>query len=179
MVGNKYILIIDYMYKTINFIQKKRYNYYIIIMYNNLSSKLSNNVNNEIYYKDEYITLTVDSLEINKFYFPLKRVKVIRLRDINNIQLINLDRLNGKCTFFGLSWKGIYYHMDRRRLNKEKAVVVEDKESLFKVGITCENTEKFYGILRQLLYKSNKNASKELLNLDDCDNTEATKLKND
>ena len=66
-------------------------------------------------YQDDNIELSMNGLRINKYYFPTFNFKIIPIHKIKNINIIELDRANGKYTFFGLSWKLIYYHLDRKR----------------------------------------------------------------
>ena len=69
-----------------------------------------------------------------------------------------LNRVNGKYTFFGLSWKLIYYNLDRRRPIKTHAIIIEEDDSIIKIGITPDDTMKCFKVLKYLMkhMKNNK-----------------------
>ena len=96
-------------------------------------------------------------------YYPLSKQKVIKLKDIKNVKLITLDRSNGKYTFLGLCWKFIWYHLDRTRPLKTTGIVIEEKDSVIKIGLTPEHVEKCYAILSSLVKKESLDT--ELINL--------------
>ena len=109
-------------------------------------------------YQDECVDLSFKGLIINKYYFPLMTSKTIPIQKIKDINLIELNRINGKYTFFGLSWKFIYYHLDRKRPKKTHAITLEEEDNLITIGITPENPNKCFNVLRYLMkhMKNNK-----------------------
>lgn len=109
-------------------------------------------------YQDEYIDLSIKGMKINKYYFPLMTCKIIPIHKIKNINLIELNRINGKYTFFGLSWKFIYYHLDRKRPRKTHAITFDEENNLITIGITPDNPHKCFNVLRYLIthMKNNK-----------------------
>ena len=109
-------------------------------------------------YQDEYVDLSFKGLIINKYYFPLLTNKIIPIQKIKNINLIELNRINGKYTFFGLSWKFIYYHLDRKRPKKTHAITFEEEDNSITIGITPENPNKCFNVLIYLMthMKNNK-----------------------
>ena len=109
-------------------------------------------------YKDEYIDLSINGLIINKYYFPILTKKFIPIHKIKNINLIEMDRINGKYTFFGLSWKFIYYHLDRKRPRKTHAITIEEEDNNITIGITPDEPKKCFNVLRYLMthMKNNK-----------------------
>ena len=109
-------------------------------------------------YQDEYIDLSFKGLTINKYYFPILKSKFIPIHKIKSINLIELDRANGKYTFFGLCWKFIYYHLDRRRPHKTHAITIEEEDNFITIGITPEDHKKCFNVLRYLMthMKNNK-----------------------
>ena len=109
-------------------------------------------------YQDEYIDLSFKGIKINKYYFPLLQSKTIPIHKIKNINLIELNRINGKYTFFGLSWAFIYYHLDRKRPNKTHAITFNEEDNFVNIGITPEDPRKCFNVLRYLLkhMKNNK-----------------------
>lgn len=118
---------------------------------------------NETDYIDEFVELNKDCIIIKKMYYPLSKQKVIKLRDIKNVKLITLDRSNGKYTFLGFCWKFIWYHLDRKRPLKTTGIVIEEKDSVIKIGLTPEHVEKCYAILSSLVKKESLDT--ELINL--------------
>ena len=109
-------------------------------------------------YQDEYIDLNFKGIKINKYYFPTMQSKIIPIYKIKNINLIELNRINGKYTFFGLSWKFIYYHLDRKRPHKTHAITFDEDNSIISIGITPDDPKKCFNVLRYLLnhMKNNK-----------------------
>ena len=109
-------------------------------------------------YQDEYIDLSIKGMKINKYYFPLMTCKIIPIHKIKNINLIELNRINGKYTFFGLSWKLYYYHVDRKRPNKTHAITLEEEDNMITIAITPDDPKKCFNVLRYLMthMKNNK-----------------------
>ena len=95
-------------------------------------------------YQDEYVDLSFKGLIIDKYYFPFMKSKIIPIQKIKNFNLIELNRINGKYTFFGLSWKFIYYHLDRKRPKKTHAITLEEEDNSITIGITPENPNKCF-----------------------------------
>ena len=112
-------------------------------------------------YQDENIDLSFKGLKIKKYYFPTLSMKVIPIYKIKNINLIELDRASGKYTFFGFSWKFIYYHLDRKRPVKTHAITFEEEDNFLTIGITPDDPRKCFNVLRYLLthMKNNKSFS--------------------
>ena len=111
-------------------------------------------------YQDECVDLNFKGLTIYKYYFPIMTSKVIPIHKIKNINLIELNRINGKYTFFGLSWKLIYYHLDKKRPIKTHAITLEEEDNSITIGITPENPKKCFNVLRYLMTHM-KNNNKE------------------
>ena len=111
---------------------------------NNNKEILSNdNANiNELNYSDEFVELNKDTITINKLYYPLSTKKVIKISNIKKIELIDLTRASGKYTFIGFCWKLYWYHLDKKRPLKMRGIIIDEKDSLIKIGITPNNVEK-------------------------------------
>ena len=110
-------------------------------------------------YQDDNIEVSMNGLRINKYYIPTFKFKIIPINKIKDIKIIELDRVNGKYTFFGLSWKLIYYNLDRRRPIKTHAIIIEEEDdSIIKIGITPDDTMKCFKVLKYLMkhMKNNK-----------------------
>ena len=69
-------------------------------------------------YKDQYVDLSSKGLKIDNYYFPFLQAKNIPISKISNINLIELNHLNGKSKVFGLDIKFVYYHLDWKRPKK-------------------------------------------------------------
>ena len=123
----------------------------------------NNKYENETDYIDEFVELNKDCIIIKKMYYPLSKQKVIKLKDIKNVKLITLDRSNGKYTFLGLCWKFIWYHLDRKRPLKTTGIVIEEKNSVIKIGLTPEHVEKRYNQLKSA--DNEEGLGRELRNL--------------
>lgn len=116
---------------------------------NNNKEILSNdNANiNDLNYSDEFVELNKDTITINKLYYPLSTKKVIKISNIKKIELIDLTRASGKYTFIGFCWKLYWYHLDKKRPLKMRGIIIDEKDSVIKIGITPNNVEKCYEIL--------------------------------
>ena len=109
------------------------------------------------FYEDECITVDMNGLKIRKYYYPLSKVKEIPIHNITYIDIIELNRLSGKYTFIGLCWKLYYYHLDRKRPIKNKAIILNEKDNLITIGITPDDPIKCYQVLRYLMIHMKNN----------------------
>ena len=109
-------------------------------------------------YQDENIDVSMNGLRINKYYFPTFQIKKIPIHKIKDIKIIELDRSNGKYTFFGLSWKLYYYNLDKRRPLKTQGIIIEEEDNFVTIGITPDDTLKCFKVLKYLMkhMKNNK-----------------------
>ena len=114
-------------------------------------------------YHDENIEVDMNGLRINKYYFPTWKPKVIPIHKLKDINIIELDRINGRYTFFGLSWKLYYYHLDRKRPNKTHGIIIEEEDNIIKIGITPEDTMKCFNVLKYLMKHMKNNTPFEPL----------------
>ena len=120
-------------------------------------------------YQDECITVDMNGLKIKKYYYPLSKVKQIPIHNITDIDIIELNRISGKYTFIGFCWKLYYYHLDRKRPLKEKAIIIKEKDNYITIGITPDDPIKCYQVLRYLMIHMKNNTECQSL-LDDRDN---------
>ena len=109
-------------------------------------------------YQDENIEVNMNGLKIKKYYIPTFKEKIIPIHKIKDIKMIDLDRVNGKYTFFGLSWKLYYYNLDRKRPIKTKGITIEEEGNFVTIGITPEDALKCFKVLQYLMkhMKNNK-----------------------
>ena len=109
-------------------------------------------------YQDENIQVDMNGLKINKYYIPTWKMKTIPIHKIKDINIIDLDRVSGRYTFFGFSWKLYYYNLDRKRPLKTQAIIIEEEDNILKIGITPEDTLKCFNVLKYLMkhMKNNK-----------------------
>ena len=131
-----------------------------------MNSINSNNKEIETNYSDEFIILNKDELTINKYYYPLKKKKIIKIGNINNIKLIEMDRMSGKYTFYGFCWKFYWYHLDKKRPQKKYAIIINEKNNSITIGITPNDTQKCFQVLNYL-YNNNINTNNELMTLNE------------
>ena len=117
---------------------------------------------NDSNYHDDLIDVNKQSLTIKKYYFPTLSQKIIKLNKIKSISMLELNRANGKYTFFGFSWTFHYYHLDRKRPCKNHAIIIEEEDNRIKIGITPDNPEKCFSVLNKLL---SYNKESELMSL--------------
>ena len=121
-------------------------------MNNNKETLSNDNANiNDLNYSDEFVELNKDAITINKLYYPLSTKKVIKISNIKKIELINLTRASGKYTFIGFCWKLYWYHLDKKRPLKMRGIIIDEKDSVIKIGITPNNVEKCYEILNAII----------------------------
>ena len=129
---------------------------------NNISSEDNNTDNSredELQtYQDENIEVSMNGLKINKYYFPTWKIKIIPIHKIKNIKIIELDRINGRYTFFGFCWKFYYYNLDRKRPLKTHGIIIEEEDNMITIGITPDDTMKCFKALQYLMkhMKNNK-----------------------
>ena len=129
---------------------------------NNISSEDNNTDNSredELQtYQDENIEVSMNGLKINKYYFPTWKIKIIPIHKIKNIKIIELDRINGRYTFFGFCWKFYYYNLDRKRPLKTHGIIIEEEDNISTIGITPDDTMKCFKALQYLMkhMKNNK-----------------------
>ena len=109
-------------------------------------------------YQDENIEINMNGLKIKKYYIPTFKEKIIPIYKIKNIKMIDLDRVNGKYTSFGLSWKFYYYNLDKKRPLKTKGILIEEEGNFVTIGITPDDTLKCFKVLKYLMkhMKNNK-----------------------
>ena len=109
-------------------------------------------------YQDENIEINMNGLKIKKYYLPTFKEKIIPIHKIKDIKIIELDRANGKYTFFGLSWKLYYYNLDKRRPLKTQGIIIEEEDNFVTIGITPDDTLKCFKVLKYLMkhMKNNK-----------------------
>ena len=131
-----------------------------------MNSINSNNTEIETNYSDEYINLNEDFLSINKYYYPLKKKKIIKIRNINKIKLIEMDRMSGKYTFYGFCWKFYWYHLDNKRPQKKYAIIISEKNNSITIGITPNDTQKCFQVLNYL-YNNNVHTKNELMSFNE------------
>ena len=133
---------------------------------NNISSEDNNTDNSredELQtYQDENIEVSMNGLKINKYYFPTWKIKIIPIHKIKNIKIIELDRINGRYTFFGFCWKFYYYNLDRKRPLKTHAIIIQEENNNIKIGITPDDCQKCFKVLNNVI---NKNKDCELKSL--------------
>ena len=125
-----------------------------------------NNTEIETNYSDEFIILNKDELTINKYYYPFKKKKIIKIGNINNIKLIEMDRMSGKYTFYGFCWKFYWYHLDKKRPQKKFAIIINEKNNSITIGITPNDTQKCFQVLNYL-YNNNIHTNNELMTLNE------------
>lgn len=113
----------------------------------NLKNKLQ-----EILYEDETIQLTRDYLKIFKYFYPLKKEKIISLAEIKKASIFKLTTFTGKCKFYGLSWDLSWFHLDKKRPQKEFGIKIKDG-SVISIVITPDNPKKVFDLLNDLLKK--------------------------
>ncbi len=109
-------------------------------------------------YQDENIDVSMNGLRINKYYFPTFQIKKIPIHKIKDIKIIELNRASGKYTFFGFSWKLNYFHLDRRRPLKNEAIIIDEEDNMINIGITPDDVDKCFKVLKYLMkhMKNNK-----------------------
>ncbi len=130
---------------------------------NNMNESTDDNDKETPSYHDEFIDLSYNGIKINKYYYPLSKQKEIKIHNIKKIDLIELDRLNGKYTFYGFCWKFYYYHLDRKRPNKTHGILIEDKDTYFTIGITPNDPQKCFEVLKYLVSHMNGDTETEAL----------------
>ena len=112
-------------------------------------------------YQDEYIELSSKGLKIYKYYFPLMLSKEIPISEIKDINLIKLNMFNGRLRIAGFDLKLVYYPFDLIRCCKTYAITLNAENSWFTIGITPNNPEKCYKVLKYLMarWENNKELS--------------------
>lgn len=117
----------------------------------NLDPALKDNLQ-EILYEDETIQLTREFLRIFKYYYPLKKEKVIPLNRIKKASIYKLTTFTGKYKFYGLSWDLSWFHLDKKRPQKEFGIKI-NAGSVISIVITPDNPRRVFDLLNDLLKK--------------------------
>ena len=119
-------------------------------------------------YKDQYVDLSSKGLKIDNYYFPFLQAKNIPISKISNINLIELNHLNGKSKVFGLDIKFVYYHLDWKRPKKTHAITLKEEGNFLTIGITPEDPQKCFNVLNYLsAHQDNKKISQELKGIEE------------
>jgi hypothetical protein len=117
---------------------------------------------NILLYTDEFVDVTPSYFNIKKMFYPLQKVVSIPMNDIQSIKLIKMGNYSGKGTFMGFCLKMYYFHLDRKRPLKEKAIIIHYKGNPIRIGITPTNIDKCYNILTALTKSNNNNKGNEI-----------------
>jgi hypothetical protein len=109
-------------------------------------------------YKDENIEVSSNGLTIKNYYFPTLSSKVIPIDKIKNVDLFELDWLNGKNKLWGLSLNFYYYNLDKSRSNKTHGITIKEEGDLIGTQITPDDPKKCLKVLKNLMshQKDNK-----------------------
>jgi len=116
------------------------------------SNEVLNNLLQEILYEDETIQLTREYLKIFKYFYPLKKEKIIYLNDIKKTSIFKLTTFTGKYKFYGLSLDLSWFHLDKKRPQKEFGIKIKDG-SIISIVITPDNPKKVFDLLNDLIKK--------------------------
>ena len=117
---------------------------------------------NETSYHDSLIDVNNEVLTIQKYNFPIFDKRIVKINNIKNIFMIEMNRGNGKYTFFGFCWKLYWYHLDRKRPLKTHAIIIQEENNNIKIGITPDDCQKCFKVLNNVI---NKNKDCELKSL--------------
>ena len=118
---------------------------------NHPNENFKNNLQ-EILYEDETIQLTKNYLKIFKYYYPLKKEKIILLNKIKKTSIFKLSTFTGKYKFYGLSLDMSWFHLDKKRPQKEFGIKINDG-SFISIVITPDYPQKVYELLNDLKIK--------------------------
>ncbi|KAE9553940.1 hypothetical protein FO519_002866 [Halicephalobus sp. NKZ332] len=106
-----------------------------------------------VLYEDDYVELSEDILVIKRYFFPLMKAKIIRIRDLRVAYFD--DQENTKYQVLRTWGKGsndVYWAVDFKRClggNKSgRTNVVIDIEDGLKKGFTIKNIQQFFDALR-------------------------------
>ena len=116
----------------------------------------------ETSYHDNLIDINNNVLTIQKYDFPLFNQRIVKINNIKHRFMIEMNRGNGKYTFFGFCWKLFWYHLDRKRPFKTHAIIIEEKNNIIKIGITPDDCQKCFKVLNNII---NQNKDFELKSL--------------
>ena len=92
--------------------------------------------------------------------------------------MIKLDFFNGKLRTAGLTLSLIYYPYDLTRCHKTYAITLKAENSWFTIGITPNNPEKFFKLLKYLMAHAKDNKELPQDNEKDCLKNEKEKKIN-
>lgn len=118
---------------------------------NHSNENFKNNLQ-EILYEDETIQLTNNYLKIFKYYYPLKKEKIILLNKIKKTSIFKMSTFTGKYKFYGLSLNMSWFHLDKKRPQKEFGIKINDG-SLIGIVITPDHPQKVFDLLNDLKIK--------------------------
>jgi hypothetical protein len=116
---------------------------------------MSSNQDSNVIYSDKWLTLHSNgTLTVHRYYMPssTRTLQVSRIKSISSVKALNLSRWEFKEWGVGPTW--IMWPMDWSRGTlswngpsdkvRERSLLIKTSEGyLHKVGVTCENVEKF------------------------------------
>ena len=114
-------------------------------------------------YKDENIELSSNGLTIKNYYFPTLGSKTIPIDKIKNVELFELDWVNGKNKLWGLSLNFYYYNLDKNRSNKTHGITIKEDGDLIGTQITPDEPKKCLKVLQNLMSTKKDNKKSDAL----------------
>ncbi|KAH7721625.1 Protein R08A2.7 [Aphelenchoides avenae] len=113
----------------------------------------------EILYEDEFCELTEDTITIKRYFFPMLKPKVVKVKDIRVVYFE--DQMDGKYALrrtWGRSTNDVYWAVDFRRClpgdKHGKTDVVIDVEDGVRKGFTVKDVQAFLSHLRYVANNS-------------------------
>ena len=104
----------------------------------------------EIVYADKLITITNDHIIFNRYYFPLRKPKVVKIENIKSISVKKPTIWNGKWRLHGTGNFEVWFPEDYRRPKRDRIFFATLTNQWTKIGFTVENGETVEKLLRSM-----------------------------
>jgi hypothetical protein len=100
-----------------------------------------------VLYEDRWIVCDDEAITIHYYYFPIgsRRIPYIAIRTFEEIKI---GRWTGQLRIWGSNDLRHWFHLDPKRPQKTKAIVI-DKGELVKAVITPDDPDRVAAILRE------------------------------
>jgi hypothetical protein len=101
-----------------------------------------------VLYTDSLVTITDDQIIFEHYYFPIRKRKVVRLDDIEQIRVKPPTIWNGKWRLHGTGNFRTWFPQDYKRPKRDKIFFATLKTQWVNIGFTVENGDRVEKILR-------------------------------
>ena len=110
----------------------------------------------ETLYQDKLVTITHDEVIFQRYYFPIRKPKVVKLRDIKWISVEKPTLRNGKWRIHGTGNFKIWFPQDFGRPKRDRIFFAGLTNQWVQIGFTAEDGERVEKIFRSMGFVKEK-----------------------